>query len=335
MAARLIRLGYRASSISLSVPVASFLFLAAVPSALGQSFPTAPSNQSEPSLGRFQITVAPAFRSLFPTDTPPGFGYNPTTHVLSSPLLNDSDTMLGESATVAGGFNPTPGSTTVTVGAGGSAVSVTNNSTFYPLVPSTFSSAKPGTDEIFTQIQSFDLTNGTGTNVLAGSAAPLAAAGSYGQVQTETGATGGVPTNMDFPARSFFDVFVEIQVPLPSGSVDLYNPLADPLLVQADGLTALPPKVVYIHNKSSAVPIVISGGPFNGDTFGTLDLAGHGVGYSINNPADVMSFNDQYAQAGGTVPESSTWAMMLLGFVGIGYLGYRRTMKTASAGALA
>ena len=48
-----------------------------------------------------------------------------------------------------------------------------------------------------------------------------------------------------------------------------------------------------------------------------------------------MSFNDQYAQAGGTVPESSTWAMMLLGFVGIGYLGYLRTMKTASAGALA
>jgi hypothetical protein len=88
------------------------------------------------------------------------------------------------------------------------------------------------------------------------------------------------------------------------------------------------------------VPIVIDapGSPFNGDTFGTLDLAGHGVGYSINNPADVMSFNDQYAQAGGTVPESSTWAMMLLGFVGfvgLGYLGYRRTMKTASAGALA
>jgi hypothetical protein len=82
------------------------------------------------------------------------------------------------------------------------------------------------------------------------------------------------------------------------------------------------------------VPIVIDapGSPFNGDTFGALDLAGHGVGYSINNPADVMSFNDQYAQAGGTVPESSTWAMMLLG---LGYLGYRRTMKTASAGALA
>jgi hypothetical protein len=222
--------------------VASFLFFAAVSSALGQSFPTAPSNQSEPSLSRFQITVAPAFQPLFPTDTPPGFGYNPTTHVLSSPLLNDSNTMLGESASVSGGFNPTPGSTTVTVGAGGSAVSVTNNSTFYPLAPSTFSSATPGTDEVFTQIQSFDLTNGTGTNVLAGGAAPLAAAGSYGQVQTETGATGGLPTNADFPARSFFDVFVEIQVPLPSGSVDLFNPLADPLLVEADGLTALPPK---------------------------------------------------------------------------------------------
>jgi hypothetical protein len=33
---------------------------------------------------------------------------------------------------------------------------------------------------------------------------------------------------MDFPARNFFDVFVEIQVPLPGGSVDLYNPLGGP-----------------------------------------------------------------------------------------------------------
>ena len=35
------------------------------------------------------------------------------------------------------------------------------------------------------------------------------------------------------------------------------------------------------------------------------------------------------------IPEASTWAMMLLGFVGLGSLAYRRTVKTASAGALA
>jgi hypothetical protein len=30
------------------------------------------------------------------------------------------------------------------------------------------------------------------------------------------------------------------------------------------------------------------------------------------------------------VPEPSTWAMMLLGFVGLGYAGYRRTRKAVS-----
>jgi hypothetical protein len=35
------------------------------------------------------------------------------------------------------------------------------------------------------------------------------------------------------------------------------------------------------------------------------------------------------------IPEASTWAMMRLRFVGLGYLAYRRTVKTASAGALA
>jgi hypothetical protein len=32
---------------------------------------------------------------------------------------------------------------------------------------------------------------------------------------------------------------------------------------------------------------------------------------------------------GGTVPEPSTWAMMLLGFAGLGFIGYRRARRTA------
>ncbi|HEX9169070.1 MAG TPA: PEPxxWA-CTERM sorting domain-containing protein, partial [Roseiarcus sp.] len=32
-----------------------------------------------------------------------------------------------------------------------------------------------------------------------------------------------------------------------------------------------------------------------------------------------------------TVPEPSTWAMMLLGFAGLGFLGYRRTVKARVA----
>jgi hypothetical protein len=35
----------------------------------------------------------------------------------------------------------------------------------------------------------------------------------------------------------------------------------------------------------------------------------------------------------GAVPKPSTWAMMLLGFAGLGYAGYRKAKQTAVASA--
>jgi hypothetical protein len=34
---------------------------------------------------------------------------------------------------------------------------------------------------------------------------------------------------------------------------------------------------------------------------------------------------------GGAVPETSTWAMMLVGFAGLGYAGYRRAKEPRAA----
>jgi hypothetical protein len=57
----------------------------------------------------------------------------------------------------------------------------------------------------------------------------------------------------------------------------------------------------------------------NGDVTGT---GGNGI--------DVLA----YAQAGlpppGTVPEASTWVMMMLGFAGLGFAGYRTTKRRAA-----
>jgi PEP-CTERM motif len=49
------------------------------------------------------------------------------------------------------------------------------------------------------------------------------------------------------------------------------------------------------------------------------------VGYTF----DTLSGHDYSSNAVGAVPEPSTWAMLLLGFVGIGFMAYRREPKPA------
>jgi hypothetical protein len=39
-----------------------------------------------------------------------------------------------------------------------------------------------------------------------------------------------------------------------------------------------------------------------------------------------------YTPATLAIPETPTWAMMLLGFAGLGYAGYRASRKTAALG---
>ncbi|HEY1780009.1 MAG TPA: PEP-CTERM sorting domain-containing protein [Roseiarcus sp.] len=46
---------------------------------------------------------------------------------------------------------------------------------------------------------------------------------------------------------------------------------------------------------------------------------------------DLTFIGDGKLAFGGVVPEPSTWAMMLVGFAGLGFLGYRTSFKTAVA----
>jgi hypothetical protein len=46
----------------------------------------------------------------------------------------------------------------------------------------------------------------------------------------------------------------------------------------------------------------------------------------VLEPADTPpTFNAAFSLSGAVVPEPSTWAMMLLGFVGVGFVGYRKS----------
>jgi hypothetical protein len=71
-----------------------------------------------------------------------------------------------------------------------------------------------------------------------------------------------------------------------------------------------------------------------GDVFFTGGLAdGASAYFSLEDQIDVSSFNGGITVGG--VPEPSTWAMMLLGFAGLGFLAHRRSKKTAGAFAAA
>ncbi len=53
-----------------------------------------------------------------------------------------------------------------------------------------------------------------------------------------------------------------------------------------------------------------------------------GFGVAVATPTESLA----YVAAGvtATVPEPSTWAMMMLGFAGLGFAGYRRSRKAAA-----
>ncbi len=55
------------------------------------------------------------------------------------------------------------------------------------------------------------------------------------------------------------------------------------------------------------------------------------IGTDIVGGATPPTFNAAFSLSGNTVPESSTWAMLLLGFAGLGFAGYRHGRKARPA----
>jgi hypothetical protein len=73
----------------------------------------------------------------------------------------------------------------------------------------------------------------------------------------------------------------------------------------------------------------------------SFDIAGITTADFVNNSAGFMAAIDALGPAGtgeiagtgtlSSVPEPSTWAMMLIGFAGLGYAGYRKTKGARAA----
>jgi hypothetical protein len=234
----------------------------------GTGFPLAATNGTTFSIGVFEVIVDPSFAFLFaPSNSSsyyPGYA-GPASGILTSPVMFDGNTMIGESVHTKVGSEVFPT-------AAGTPNQYPANSTYsnilgytdYAFIPPQFVTVPNGgvvpvgVDTIFTEIEQLDLlgyadTNG---NSCSDPRVPNPHSSPTGQgggvpvtVKAGPGAfgiTNNLPLNRrsigivqqttgagDFPAQSFFDVFVEVTLPqvpytmsssnFPAAGAVLYN----------------------------------------------------------------------------------------------------------------
>ncbi len=282
-------------------------------------FPGIVTDETTFSIGVVQIVVDPNFAFLFAPAPSYAFYYpgyaGPASGILTGPVMYDGNTVIGESAK-----HPLPAAGSIGVGTPSlypsPAYANVQAYSDYSLIPPPFGSATLGYDEIFTQIKQMNLVGYVQTNG-SSCADPRVPSmrkdpvgqGNGPQVTVKAGPGGmgigsSLPLNRrsigmvqqtvsgnDFPARSFFDVFVEVTLPrvpftmadtdFPATGAVLYNDVSNPLLIENLSITNLPPEATYVHGQSTAVPIRFKSAhpPFwaADDVLGYLTLAGHGV----------------------------------------------------------
>jgi hypothetical protein len=104
-----------------------------------------------------------------------------------------------------------------------------------------------------------------------------------------------------------------------SGFIGFGQIINSPFSVNVEALIN---SVFQTYDLSTAFPLTT--GPLNPPTTATFSTSG---GDLVFGEITSMSFE----ATTGTVPEASTWAMMVVGFAGLGLLSYRRAAKTRAA----
>jgi len=253
----------------LVVPLSFIAFNSSVTWA--QSFPGAGVDDT-PSLGQFAIRLSKAMGKRLSQPNCPGNLDDPNDPcVIWSPVLYDANTKIGRSAAHKEDDN----------------TDLVADSDLKPFPVTGFIEGPKGTPEVHTQILSLNMTDqgqcgpSSANAVRAGSSmtvvAPEKRKLSLGEVES-------LNRGNDFPAESFFNMFVEVDIDWNLDNVvdmTVYNPKI-PLTVQNLDLQGFPPQVVYIHggNKGDSAPPVYD--VSTGKLVGWIVLAGHGVGREVN-----------------------------------------------------
>ena len=162
----------------------------------------------------------------------------------------------------------------------------------FPLVPPGFQ-GPPGTREAHTEIRELSMSNADGVAIRAGTGLGLPL--NPGEMESLSGASGD--SELDFPAQSFFDVFLEIDLPETAEHpvVTIYN--SDPLLLINNAIE-FPSRMIYVTGNDSAIPLYYRDSHPDGDwsaddLFGWLTTAAIGVDFDPDNPDDAREFEDE------------------------------------------
>jgi PEP-CTERM motif len=181
-------------------------------------------------------------------------------------------------------------------------------------------------------------TMGTITDTYNGPATLVSGYPSYGP--SSTFADGSIVNNAPNPTNNILQI--------TGGSPNVYTltfsqAVVDPVFaIWSLGASNTPASFVFTQT-----PTFVAGGPSNeyggqaitvsGNTVGgiegngTVEFLGTFTSLSWSNPQSEFwyGFNVGYTSV-APVPEPSTWAMMILGFAGVGFMAYRQKAKPAS-----
>ncbi len=284
-----------------------------------------PNVETTFSIGVFKIIVEPTFAPMFG-----GYpGWRPSVRTLTSPVMYDGNTQIGISPSHVNGDAPSVAG--LPVGVGPSRVVALGDYAVAPYsVPAPFQS--PGAvREVFDELRLMRLavsgsagvqecSNRIASTGSPGQGVPPAPAYPFGSVLVSAGGLtppappclgmvqslvpGGVPAD-DFPARSFFDIFAEVNLPAMVGWPGGFLRNTSPLVVENPALTEFPPRATYIHGISTAVALYLRDpiGPNPAGTlFGYLTLAGHGVFTNCPTDTETQTFLDDVLGPTGEKP---------------------------------
>jgi PEP-CTERM motif len=115
----------------------------------------------------------------------------------------------------------------------------------------------------------------------------------------------------------------------------LYDPSGQLLLATSSWLFYNHPGAVgilidYLATTDSYLPQYIGVGTLALTQSSSLPSTGDSIAVVAQNFNPLIEITYDYTpSAVAAVPEASTWAMMLLGFAGVGFMGYRRKSKRA------